>query len=528
MRRCEGRRGAIGAALLLLGVAASTASANTRSQQLFARALVPFHAQRWDAARQLLDQAAAVDPNDAVVLYYRGLTSARLGLPDKAIADIEHALSLRPDLQPAVLDLGILYFQTGQYQPALDWLQRAYKQPMTRFSAAFFLGVTKLRMGDPQGAEPFLAEASKDPSMRQSADYYSAVAMLRSGDAAGGRALLQRVQTGAPDLETTQIATQYLQTAPTVAAGATGRPWSVYAGGGFGYDSNAALAPDNITLAPGKTIQNCYTQVNGQCVPLNLKGEEDGFFAIALGGAYRLFAVDQGQGTLGYDFYQSVHFSTSRFDLQNQELHLDLSTGLMRSFQLGVSGFYDFYMLNWQSFYNQGRAVPWVTYFEGNIAATQGYYQFISQDYSRGPFSPFRDAFNNAVGLRQYFLLGAADRYMSIGYQWDDNDPLSRNGTDFAYNDNIIDARVDFGILDWARGTIGYAIDLQDYKHPNSRTDFAIARHDVDNQLVFRFVHDFTPYISANLAYYGVFNISNIPDFQYNRSIVQAEVQVHF
>ena len=149
MRRCEARRRAIGAALLVLA-AASAASANTRSQQLYAAALIPFHAQHWAEARQLLDEAVAADPNDAVAAYYRGLTNARLGNNDKAIKDIEHALSVRPDLQPAVLDLGILYFETGQYPSAQEWLQRAYAQPATRFSAAFFLGLTELRSGPPR------------------------------------------------------------------------------------------------------------------------------------------------------------------------------------------------------------------------------------------------------------------------------------------------------------------------------------------------------------------------------------------
>jgi len=276
---------------------------------------------------------------------------------------------------------------------------------------------------------------------------------------------------------------------------------------------------------------NCYTgggSTGQPCKPLDTKGEEDGFFAIALGGKYRLFATDFGQGTLGYDFYQSVHFETSSFDLQNQELHLDLVSTPMHQFQFGVSGFYDFYMLNYQSFYNQGRGVPWVTYFEGQAAATQVYYQFVSQDYSRGPFSPFRDAYNNAVGARQFFLLGAPDRFMSLGYQWDYNDPLSMDGTDFAYHDNFIDLRFDFGILDWARGTIGYAVDLQEYRYVNSRTDFAIRRHDFDNQIVVRFVHDLTSYLSADLSYFGVINNSNIPDFQYSRNIVEAGLRVHF
>ena len=70
---------------MLLLLAASTAVANTRSQQLYARALIPFHAQRWEEARRILDEASAADPNDAVVAYYRGLTYARLGANDKAI-----------------------------------------------------------------------------------------------------------------------------------------------------------------------------------------------------------------------------------------------------------------------------------------------------------------------------------------------------------------------------------------------------------------------------------------------------------
>jgi tetratricopeptide (TPR) repeat protein len=517
--------------LLLLAIAAP-APANTRSQQLYAKALIPFHAQRWQEAHQLLDDAARADPEDAVVAYYRGLTNARLGFPDKAIADIEHALALRPDLQPAVLDLGILYFQTGQYQLAQEWLQRAYAQPVNRFSAAFFLGLTQLRLGDPKSAQALLAEAAKDPNLRQSAQYYQALALLRTGDASEARALFEQVQLGPADTETAQIAKQYLA-APAAVAPVAERAWAVHGEAGFGYDSNVVLAPNSNSLV------NCYTTVNGQCVPLNTKGEQDGFFALAFGARYRLFATDMGQGSIGYEFYQSVHFDTPSFDLQNNDVHLDLSTTRHGSFQFGVSGFYDFYLLDYASFYQQGRGVPWVTFFEGEVAATQVYYQLIGQDYlgstnpttgisPRNPFNPLRDAINNAVGARQFFLLGAADRFASIGYQWQDNDPISSDGTDFAYFSNTIDLRFDTGLFDWAHGTIGYAVDLPNYKHPNSRTDFTKRRHDVDNQIVVRCAHDITPYLSADIAYFGVINISNIPDFEYGRNIVEAGLRLHF
>ena len=548
MRRCEGRRRALGALLLLVATAAP-ALANTRSQQLLAKALIPFQAQRWAEAQVLLDQAAAADPDDALVAYYRGLANARQGFRDKAIANLEHALSLRPDLQQAVLDLGILYFESGKYQLAQQWLQRAYQQPSTRFSAAFFLGLTKLRLGDPAGAATLLAEAGKDPALRSSADYYRAIALLRTGKGNEARQLLTQVQSGPADAETTQIARQYLSgPAPIAAPGQPTpleKPWAVYAETGFGYDSNVTLTPDDVSLISivpksaagsvmrGETLVNCYNK-NSKCRPLRTEGEMDGFFALSFGGNYRLFAVDQGQGSIGYDFYQSVHFQTPEYDLQNHELHLDLATSVLGFMQFGASGFYDYYLLDYRSFYQQGRFVPWTTFFEGDIGATQVYYQLIGQDYahgdseSPGPFSPFRDAINNAFGVRQYVLLGAADRFLSFGYQWDSNDPLSKSGTDFAYTDNIFEVRGDFGILDWAQATVGYAFDLQDYEHRNSRNDFSKRRHDNQSQLVVSLARDFTSYLSADLSYFGLFNGSNVPDFEYGRSIIEAAVRVHF
>jgi len=294
------------------------------------------------------------------------------------------------------------------------------------------------------------------------------------------------------------------------------------------------------TVNPGETLVNCYNKSIDpntgllKCRPLDTKGEMDGFFAVGFGGSYRLFNVDLGQGSIGYDFYQSAHFQSAEFDLQNHEVHLDLASSLQGFMQFGASGYYDYYLLDYRSFYQQGRFVPWMNFFEGNVGATQVYYQLVGQDYahgdstSPGPFSPFRDVINNGFGARQYVLLGAADRFLSFGYQWDDNDPLSKSGTDFAYIDNIFEVRGDFGILDWVHATVGYAFDLQDYKHPNSRNDFSKRRHDDQSQFVVRLARDLTSYLSADLSYFGLFNGTNVPDFEYDRNIVEAAVRVHF
>jgi tetratricopeptide (TPR) repeat protein len=487
--------------------------ANTRSQQLVAKALVPVQAQRWQEARQILDDALAADPDDAIAAYYRGLAAARLGDRTAAIADVERALALDPSLTPALLDLGILYFDGGQYTEAQQWLERAYQQPDTRFSAALYLGVTHLRLGDPAAAVPYLRDAGKDPTLRQTAQYYEAVALLRDGQQGDGRVLLEQVQTGPAEAQTTQIAKAFIAGGGTAAAAVEEKPWRVHANAGFGYDSNNGLIPSSSAAQVG----------------LDTEGESDGFFRIGAGGGYRLADDDLGSADLGYDFYQSVHFETSRFDLQSQRVGLTLATPVRDAlWQAGIAGVYDFYLLDYQSFYQAGRGTPFVNLFEGDVGATQAYYTFAGQDFFHGPFEPFRDAYINRVGVRQSFLLGAVDRFVTVGYTWDNFDPASRDGTDFAYTDHMVDIGLDFGILDVAQCQLAYLLDFQSYDYPNSRTDFTKRRHDVQNQFVVHVSHAFTDMIAVDLAYLGVLNHSNISDFEYDRNIIQANVWVRF
>lgn len=503
---------AIGAALLALGTA-GPASASTRSQQLDAKGLVPFQAQRWVEAQQIFGEALAADPDDAVAAYYRGLSEARLGNQANAIRDIERALALDPSMKQALLDLGILYFETGQYVPAQQWLERAYQQPDSRFSAALYLGVTRLRLGDPAGALPYLREAQKDPALRQTGQYYEAVALLRDGKTSEGKALLQQVQNGPTELQTTQVAKQVMSGSGTTVIATEEKPWSVHANAGFGYDSNNGLIPSSSAAQVG----------------LDTAGETDGFFRVGAGASYTLADADLGSAEMGYNLYQSVHFDTPRFDLQSHRVNLTLATPVRNQFwQAGVAGIYDFYLLDYQSFYQAGRGTPFVNFFEGDIAATQIFYTFGGQDFFRGPFNPFRDAYINRTGARQMFLLGAVDRFVSFGYTWDNFDPASRNGTDFAYNDNMFDVALDFPIYDYAQAQLGYLFDLQNYKYPNSRVDYSKRRHDGQNQVVVHLSHAFTDMISADLAYLGVFNGSNIPDFEYDRQIIQANVWLQF
>src|SRR5262245_40592916 len=101
----------------------AAAGANGRSQALYARGLVALKVGPWATAHRRFNEAVQADPNDAVAVYYRGLTQARRGASAAAIQDLQQALKLNPSLPHAALDLGIAYFNAGQYDAAKPWLE---------------------------------------------------------------------------------------------------------------------------------------------------------------------------------------------------------------------------------------------------------------------------------------------------------------------------------------------------------------------------------------------------------------------
>ncbi len=500
--------------MMLLLIAPHHAVANTQSQQHYAKGLIPFQAGQWQAAYASFTNATKADPDDAMALYYRGISGARLGFLQESIADVEKALQLRPDLQPAVLDLGALYLEAGEYERAQSWLERAYEMPENRFRAALFLGIANYRRGDDAAAQRHLKNAAKDPRIRPVANYYEGLSLLRQGRTRPAKRLLANTKSAMPQAEIASAVKEFDAAAsPSMARRELDdKPWSVYGGMGIAYDSNVKLSPDKASIKRSRRSG----------------GESVGRLQIALGAKYRVLDTDMFVGTLGYDLYQGVNFGENDYDISSHRVRADLSTRATSWYQVGLSAFYNYYGRNYQSFFHEGTATPWAAFYEGDVAATQVYYRVRGRDYTRSPFEPFRDSINNAVGVRQLFLLGAIDRVLTIGYQWSDNDPISRDGTDFAYQSHQLDFEFEASVLDWFDTRLGYALVIDNAEHPNSRTGFVHGRNDVQHQIVIHAERPLTQHLNAAVDYFGIINDSNIDEFEYDRSIVSAGVNMQF
>ncbi len=521
--------------LLVIGMSLSLVapvSANQRSQALYAKGLVPFHNGKWDDAYQLFDEAVKADPSDALALYYRGLTAARRGQPTLAIPDMEQAAKLRPRLAHLALDLGITYFDAGQFAEAKTWLDQAYSTADDRLRAAFFLGMTCYRLREFDKANAYFAEAEKDPELRANAHYYTGLVALQQGQTAEGRKQMEQAAQGRAESETAKSAQQFLSGGnvrqPPAPGAQAARPWSVYADMRLEYDSNVNLGPNNSPVSGSNT------------------GKSDGDVALGFGGAYNLLDIDVARITASYDFYQSLFFTDSHFNLEAHQLRLQ-GTALAGPVQLGLAGTYGYYLLGDQTFYQEGVVTPWVTIPEGDSLSTQIYYAFRGRNFILGTYNPSRDGTNDAFGIRQYALLGAPDRILSVGYQFDkefveaaflaDRDsagniiPGVRHRNSFQYDGNQFDVSVELPLADVATARFAYLLRLENYQFPDQFAvpAYAFRRHDVENQIFASVFRDMTDYLQLGLTYIGTFNQSNISDpYQYNRNVVSLGARFHY
>jgi tetratricopeptide (TPR) repeat protein len=493
-------------------LAASAARANVRSQMLYARGLLPFNGGRWEEAYQLFNQAVEADANDAVAWYYRGLTEARQGMTDEAIRDIQKALGLNPKLPHASLDLGIAYLSAGKQAEAKRSLEQAYQEGYEQLTAAFFLGLTHFRLGDDAAALKSFTEAKADPEVRGAAQYYSGLLLVKQGQTEAARPELEGAAHDLQQSEAGRAAQDYLLTGGVEAANAA-PPWSIGAGVHLEYDSNVTIGSSS-SLAPSTTR--------------DISGKSDGRFVVDAGGRYT-FLDTAGWSLRGsYDFSQSVHFVLTDYDLQGHRLGLGVESQSGR-FRYGIAGQYNFFALNYQTFYQEGLGTPWVTVGEGENAATQVSYTVRGRDFFRAPYDPGRDAINHSFAVRQFVDLGEYRPLLSLGYQFDLEDPISNGpqGMTFEYTGNQVDIDVVWPIADLLRVHLAYLYRHEDYDSFNSGYGVK-KRKDDAHQFVAGMERDLNDNWTLDVHYLGVINGSNVPDFDYDRHIVSAGVRFNY
>ena len=505
-------------------VVARVATASEQSELLYSRGLVDFHAGRYSDALTLFDQAVNADANDVYARYYRGVTEGRLGNYQAAASDLRTVLAAKPDLDQGALELGVALVQTGEYADAVPYLEQAQRVGTLDAEASFFLGIAQLRLGKTAAArQNFERAAARDPELALASRYYLGVVEYQGKNWPKAQEHFSYVATTSPNSEMGRQANTFLgQIRAGVQPGAQPglQPYQLYGAVGFQYDSNVALAPSDEVLAAQEAISHT----------------EDGRATILAGGVYAPWRSEHAQFSIGYEFFQSLHFSLTEFNLQDHRPNAQVLVNL-GPVQLGLYGQYDYYLLKGQSFLQQGTAVPSVTVPESDFGRTEVFFRLRRRDFFNGHFSGelsnFKpsgvlDSFNYAPGIRQFVYLGAPSNYVYLGYRFTREDPINHQGNQFAYDGQEVDTGAGWALPWDIKVELDYAYRYEDYANQSRSTFAPNGRIDNVHQIAFAADRALTDHLDLTLGYLGTINDSNDDLFNYDRNIVSLSLGARF
>jgi TolA-binding protein len=508
----------VAAASLLLPPPAAVSS--ERAEILYSRGLVEFHANRFEPALDLFRQAVAANPSDAYARYYLGVTRGRTGDFAGAAADLQAALEVRPDLDEAALELGVALVELGRNEEALAPLAQAQANAPLEGQASLFLGLAQLRLGrDDLAQANFDRAAAADPELRVSGRYYQGVAAYRAGRWRDAEEHFAAVVADRPDSAMGREANKFLDAVRVERV----RAYELYAAVGLEYDSNVPLETDESIQSPGVPGSGDFGDPG------------DGRVTLAAGGRYSPLLTEAVSISLGYDFFQSLHFDLTEFDLQDHRPSLQLA-GRIDNFRWGILGRYDHYLLDLESFLDEATAFPWVGYALPDFGRTEISYRMRYRNFYSVDIGDFniRDAFNHAPGIRQVVEILGPDRYVFAGYRYDREDP-TRSEVDaerFAYDGHEFNTGVSWALPADITGDFAYAYRHEQYDDA-SREDistfpFDERRNDDEHHFTVVAAKEFLEYFRVRLAYFGTINDSNQNAFQYDRHIGSVTLEVRY
>jgi len=162
----EGLRRACGeVALRMLG----TIDTNLLSAYTTLRASDLIKLKKLEEVLELMKEAASLLPSNALIAYDLGVTHARRGDNDKAIAALKRAIELNNNFPEALNNLGIALGTQGKYNDAIQSYKKAISLRPDYYAAHFNLGTMFLQKGRYDEALRSFEEALKikstDPAL---------------------------------------------------------------------------------------------------------------------------------------------------------------------------------------------------------------------------------------------------------------------------------------------------------------------------------------------------------------------------
>ena len=207
--------------------------------------------ENYEEALVILKEAREEDPSSSITAYYLGLTYKQLQDYKKAKPELEAAVTLKPHIKGALIELIDLLYKSDNTKEAKKWIQVAEKENVRPAQTAFLKGMVLLKEGsDLDGAIASLEKAKElDETLTGAANYNIGMAHVKQKELEKAKTLFKGVVTRDPTTNLAQYADQYVELISERQE--ITKPLKLTFGGYYQYDDNVILLPGEESLASG-------------------------------------------------------------------------------------------------------------------------------------------------------------------------------------------------------------------------------------------------------------------------------------
>jgi hypothetical protein len=406
-------------------------------------------------------------------------------------SSLSYAQERREKDYELAMTLGVFQLETGEYQNAVENFKRALGLKPKDQPATMSLGVAYSRSGDYGRAREVLLKAQALDKLDARTRYELGVVLYKLGDLPGAKAQFASIDQGTADETLKDAAGEYLDII-SPGTGGEKKKFSLDVLGGFQYDSNVILDPDNPVTPVGKK-------------------KSDSRFVATVNGKYRFYEAEKTAAEAGYSFYQSLHDTLHDFNVQQHGISASGNYKPSDSARYNLRYGFTYALVGNEKYSSAHRISPAAAYTFSPASVTEFFYAYEMKKFYESTLfagNSDRNCSNNSVGVSHTVLLGKKST-VTVGYAWDRD---STTADIWSYTGN--------------KGSVSYQGKLSNVtvslsaSYYDKKYEGALSRHDGTQEYSLSLNRDITKNVSLDLSDLYVVNDSNNMIYQYTRNIM--------